>query len=49
MATLKISVIGVRWFGKMHCSIIACVLALKLAAMEDGYAAKLSLSTEYTN
>ena len=49
MATLKIGVIGVRWFGDMHHSIIVCVLGLKLEAMEDGDAAKLSLSTEYTN
>ena len=49
MATLKIGVIGVRWFGSMHCSMIAGVLALKLAAMEDGYAALLLFSTEYRN
>ena len=49
MATLKIGVIGVRWFGEMYYSIIACVLGLKLEAIEDGDAAKLSLSTEYRN
>ena len=49
MATLKIGVIGVRWFGEMHHSIIACVLGLKLEAMEDGDAAKLSVSIEHRN
>ena len=34
MTTLKIGVIGVRWFGEMHHSIIACVLGLKLEAMK---------------
>ena len=33
MAILKVGMIGVCWFGEIHCSMIAGVPSLKLAAM----------------
>ena len=42
MATLKVGVIGVGWFGEIHRSMIVGVPGLKLAAMEDGDAARLA-------
>ncbi len=42
MANLKVGVIGVGWFGEIHCNVIAGVPGLELVALADGDAARLA-------
>lgn len=42
MAGLKVGVIGIGWFGGIHCSVIAGVPGMTLVALADRDAVRLA-------